>query len=139
MSRGTGPAGVAVAIALLLGGCSSSQELGGGPEIDLCGGYAELETFEEPSITDPEAVRRWVIGSRRVVERVDLDREIDETPVPNDVARALDAVDTALGRFQSAIADDRETLVGPAEDFAADADFTDAYGVLTTFVGDHCG
>jgi len=128
-----------LSVAAVTSGCARAGErLGGGPEVDLCTGWGELDGLDEPDLRDRTATVRWAEGAMRVIERIDVRRKIgtEDERVPTDVQRELDRAKEALASFVSELED------GASADAAFGSFTAGSFGpatrAVTTFTRSMC-
>ena len=138
----------AVVLATSAGACGRSrQPLGGGPEVDVCGGYDAYDDLPEPDAADGEEVLAWTAAFLRVVERTQVDddvrdREGDRKPVPKEVSAAVPVLERSIvalrRRVQAAVPKGPEAVRAATDSLALDADFARADRVIGEFRSKTC-
>lgn len=129
-----------VAVVAVTGGCGrGSERLGAGEDIDVCG-WREVDGFDEPALGEPRDLEAWAAGVLRVIERIDLDQEVDDEPVPEAVGRRLAEVERAVTVYRDAVDDaggDRDEILAATAAFARSG-YGRASTAVTEWVDDNC-
>ena len=130
-----------------LGACGGEREaLGGGPEVDVCGGYEAYDELPEPDAADAGAVREWATGFLRVIERTETDDDVtdangDRHEVPAPVAQAFADMErsvTAMRDRVGAAGEDATEVRRAADSLATDETFRAADTVVRDFHAERC-
>jgi hypothetical protein len=94
---------VAAALAVLVaaGGCTRpGEQLGTGPNVGFCDGWAELDALAEPPVDQREKVLRWAEGELRILDRIDTREKVKvdkkERALPVEVVGQLEAIQKDL-------------------------------------------
>lgn len=139
---------VVTAGVLFLGACGGGSEaLGGGAEVDACGGYEAYDELPEPDPTDARAVLDWADGVLRVIDRVDPDREVrdledERREVPPGVLDAFTSLKRSVEDLRDRVADAADTgtaaIRAAADSLALDEDFATADTTIRAFHTEIC-
>lgn len=140
------PLAVVLALVPLLvaAGCARAKpELGTGPDVGFCDGWAELDALPEPPLADRGEVMRWTQGALRVLDRIDtrvkvtIDRR--SRPLPAQVVTELKAVAKDLEGFRDRVERARgEDAVRRAVVDLSRSGYDARADRLTRFRGDLC-
>lgn len=151
VTRAVTKAAVAAAIltaAVLPAGCGgSSDALGGGAEVDVCGGYEAYDDLPEVDPADRAEVNEWAAGFLRVTERTETDRPVtdrdgDRRDVPQAIVSAFDALERSVTEYKSRMAEAAgkgpDEVRRAADSLALDDRFRDADVAVRTFYEETC-
>lgn len=128
---------LALIVLVVLPGCSrTGDRLGVGSDVDLCAGWGLIDGLDEPDPRDRAATLRWAEGVGRIVDRIDLRREIDDEPVPPGVEPVLEVAGEAIETFVSDLRDD-ETVAAAFRRLTT-SDFDEVADLLTDFTSARC-
>lgn len=141
MTRRLHRAVAVVVVALAVGGACGrgGARLGAGEDVDVCG-WTEIDAFDEPALDEPGDVEEWATGVLRVIDRIDLDEEVDDEPVPGAVGRRLAEVERTVRTYRDAVDDasgDAAAVRRATADFARSG-YGRASTAVTDWVGENC-
>ena len=137
---------VAVVATVGFAGCGGRDAaLGGGPEVDVCGGYRALDELPEPDPGDQRAVVEWADGFLRATERTETDLRItdrngDRTEVPANVVTAVKTLERSITAFRAKAraAGGAAAMNAVADSLAGDAGYHAAHRRLRDFTKERC-
>jgi hypothetical protein len=132
-----------VALATACGG--TETRLGGGPDVNVCGGYVALDKLPEPRLDRRQEVEQYLDGVLRVLDRVDyLARYVGSDgkkhQPPASMKDELAPLEDVIHRFRTQL----KAMPGQdgarqlAEKIAADPEYRRLTGDWARFYRDNC-
>ena len=132
---------VLVVTAIALAACGGgSQALGGGEEVNACGGYEAYDALDEPRPDDADGTVEWAKGVLRIIERVDFEERIrqpdgDRIDVPKQVIDDYTTIETSIRTLRDGAGDD---VAAAQRTLSRDEAFNAADARMASFFATNC-